>query len=61
MSRLSKKIIVSESERVSLQNQLDLYKENHDVILSKYNDSSIEVQRRITLEEHLKEIGQLRQ
>ncbi len=29
-------------------------------MLSKYNDSSVELQRRITLEEHLKQIGDLR-
>lgn len=61
VSRLAKKIIVSESERVNLQNQLDLYKDNHDVLLSKYNDSSVEIQRRVTLEEHLNQIGVLRQ
>jgi hypothetical protein len=43
-----------------MQNQLDLFRENHDVMLGKYNDSSVELQRRITLEDHLNKIGDLR-
>ncbi len=57
---MSKRIIVCESERVIMQNQLDLFRENHDVMLGKYNDSSVELQRRITLEDHLNKIGDLR-
>ena len=60
VGRLSKRIIISESEKVNLLNQLDLYKENHDELLKKYNDASVEANRRVSLEEHLIQTSELK-
>lgn len=61
VGRLSKRIIISESEKVNVQNRLELFTENHNEILKKYNETSVELNRRITLEEHLKITGDLKQ
>ena len=59
IGRLSKRLIVSESEKVNLMGQLDLFQENHDELTKKFSRASVELQRRITLEEHLKKTGDL--
>lgn len=59
IGRLAKRIILAESDKVNLQNQLQLFSDNHDTMLAKYNQSSLELNRRITLEDHLKQIGQV--
>jgi len=59
VGRLSKRIIVTESDKVNLQSQLDLFAENHDELLKKLERCSQEMQRRMTVEEHLKVSGDL--
>jgi hypothetical protein len=59
-SRMSKRIIIYESERVSLFNQIDILRSNNEEIFKKFNDTSLEVQRRIKLEDHLSQITDLK-
>ena len=59
VGRLSKRIIMSESDKVNLQGQLDLFAENHDELVKRLERCSLEVQRRITVEEHVKVSGDL--
>ncbi len=59
-SRLNKRIIVSETEKVYLQNQVDMYKSANEEIAQKYNSISIECQRRVDLQDHLNQIGDLK-
>jgi hypothetical protein len=58
--RLSKRIIVCEAERVNLLNEIDLLRAKNEEILKKYNEYSIEAQRRIKLEDHLNQTGDLK-
>lgn len=58
--RLSKRIIVCEAERVNLLNQIDLLRANNEEILKKYNEYSIEAQRRVKLEDHINQVGDLK-
>lgn len=60
IGRLSKRIIVCEAERVALLNQIDVLQSSNDEILRKYNDYSIEAQRRIKLDDHLNQVGDLK-
>ena len=60
IGRLSKRIVVSESERVNLLNQLDLLKDSNAEILSKYNRMSADYERRVSIAEHTKQINELK-
>ena len=60
IGRLSKRIVISESERVNLQNQIDIYRSASDEISRKYNDLSVEFQRRVDLQDHLNQVGDLK-
>jgi len=59
-SRLNKRIIVSETEKVYLQNQVDMYKSAHEDIAQRYNNLSIEFQKKVDLQDHLNQIGDLK-
>ena len=59
LGRLSKRLIVAESNKVNVLGQLDLFQENHDELTKKFNRASAELQRRVTLEEHLNKTGDL--
>lgn len=60
MGRMSKRVIVCEAERVALLNQIDVLSTSNDELLRKYNDYSIEAQRRVKLDEHLNQVGDLK-
>jgi predicted secreted Zn-dependent protease len=60
IGRLSKRVIVCEAERVSLLNEIDQLRANNEEMLKKYNEYSIEAQRRIKLEDHLNQVGDLK-
>lgn len=60
MGRLSKRVIVCEAERVALLNQIDVLTASNEELLRKYNDYSIEAQRRVKLDEHLNQVGDLK-
>lgn len=60
IGRLSRRILVNESERVDLLNQIDILRSNNEELIKKYNDLSVECQRKIKLDEHLNQIGDLR-
>jgi hypothetical protein len=60
LGRMSKRILICETDRVNLLNQIDVIKINSEEILKKYNDSSVEASRRIKLDEHLNQIGDLK-
>ncbi|CAF0754662.1 unnamed protein product [Brachionus calyciflorus] len=60
VSRLSKRILICETERLELLNKIDLLESNNQEIIKKYNDISIETQRRIKLDDHLIQIGDLK-
>ena len=57
---MSKRVLMCETDRVSLLNQIDVIRTNSEEILKKYNETSVEASRRIKLDEHLNQIGQLR-
>lgn len=59
VGRLSKRLIVAESEKVNVLGQLDLFRENYDELTKKLSRASAELQRRVTLEEHLNKTGDL--
>lgn len=60
IGRLSRRIVISESERVGLQNQIDIYKSSTEEVLRKHNDLSVEFQKRIDLQDHLNQVGDLK-
>lgn len=60
IGRLSRKIVLSETERVNLLNTNDVLKSNYEELLKKYNDASIEAQRRVSLNDHLNQTGDLK-
>lgn len=60
MSRLSKRILNCEVERIDLLNKIDMLESNNQEIIRKFNETSIEMQRRVKLEDHLTEIGNLK-
>ena len=57
---MSKRIIVNEAEKNELKNQNESIKLNHDETLRKYNDLLAESQRRVTLQDHLNQTGDLK-
>lgn len=59
VGRLAKRLIIVESDKVNVLGQLDLFQENHDELAKKFNRASAELQRRVTLEEHLNKTGDL--
>jgi hypothetical protein len=59
-SRLNKRIIVSETEKVYLQNQVDMYMSANEEIAQKYNNLSIEFQKKVDLQDHLNQVGDLK-
>ncbi len=56
----SKKIIVIESDKNDLKNQIETLRSTYDDLLHKYNDAYAETQRRIPLQEHLNQTGELK-
>jgi hypothetical protein len=60
LSRLSRKIVVAETEKVNLLNQIDLLKSANDDLVKKFNDVSIDLHRKIDLQDHLNQIGDLK-
>ena len=60
VSRLSKRLIQLETEKLNLLNQIDVYKEANDQINQKFNDLSFELQKRVELQDHLNKIGDLK-
>lgn len=57
---MSKKIITIESEKTDLRNSLETLKVNYDDLVRKYNDCVIEAQRRVKLQDHLIQTGDLK-
>ena len=57
---MSKRIIVNEAEKSELKNQNETIKLNHDETLRKFNDLLAESQRRVTLQDHLNQTGDLK-
>lgn len=60
MSRLSKRILNCEVERIDLMNKIDVLESNNQELIRKFNETSIEMQRRVKLEDHLTQIGNLK-
>ncbi|RNA38115.1 centrosomal of 89 kDa [Brachionus plicatilis] len=60
ISRLSKRILNCEVERMELLNKIDMLEANNEEIVKKFNQSSVEMQRRIKLDDHLTQIGDLK-
>lgn len=57
---MSKRIISIESEKTDLRNQIESLKLNHDELLRKHNDLFTETSRRVRLEDHLNQTGDLK-
>ncbi len=57
LSRLSRKIVVAETEKVNLLNQLDVFKLANDDLVKKFNDISIDLHRKVDIQDHLNQIG----
>lgn len=57
---LSKRIIVNETDKTDLKNQIQILKANNDDLLRKYNDTLAETQRRVSLQEFLNQTGELK-
>ena len=60
MSRLSKRIVISETERINLLNKIDLLQNNNDEYVKKYNELTIETYRKVSLQAHLNQVGDLK-
>ncbi len=57
LSRLSRKIVVAETEKVNLLNQIDILKSTNDNLVKKFNDISIDLHRKVDIQDHLNQIG----
>ncbi len=57
---LSKQVIISSSDKNDMQNQITTLKFNMEDLTSRYNDLYTESQRRITLQEHMRQTGELK-
>lgn len=57
---MSKRIIVNEAEKDDLRNQIEAFKFNYDELNKKYTDCLAESQRRIRLQDHLTQTGDLK-
>jgi hypothetical protein len=60
ISNLSKRNLIIESEKIAIQNEAEILKTNLSELARKYNDASVEQHRRVTLDEHLNQIGDLK-
>ena len=60
VGNLSKRIIVNETDKTDLKNQIQTLKTNNDELMRKYNDTLVESQRRISLQEFLSQTGELK-
>ncbi len=57
---LSKRLVINEAEKSDFRNQIQLLKGDYDQLLRKYNDSVAESQRKVKLQEHLSQTGELK-
>lgn len=57
---MSKRIIVSEAEKTDLKNHIETLKFNYDELTKKFNDCLAEAQRRVRLQDHLSQTGELK-
>ncbi len=60
IGNLSKRVIISDSDKADLQNQVETLKLNLDDLTGRYNDVHAESQRRVTLQEHMRQTGELK-
>lgn len=60
ISKLSRRILNCEVERLDLMNKIEMLETNNQEIIKKFNDTSIEMQRRVKLDDHLTQIGNLK-
>ena len=60
VGNFSKQIIIAESDKTDLKNQIQVLKSNFDDLLRKYNDAYAESHRRVTLQDHLNQTGELK-
>ena len=60
ISRLSKRLIVSETEKFKLLNEIDIYSAANEQMNQKYNELSIQLQKRIDLQDHLNQMADLK-
>ncbi len=60
LSRLSRKIVVAETEKVNLLNQIDILKSINDDLVKKFNDISVDLHRKVDIQDHLNQIGDLK-
>jgi hypothetical protein len=57
---LSKRLVINDAEKSDLKNQIQLLRGDYDQLLRKYNDSVAESQRKVKLQEHLAQTGELK-
>ncbi|CAF0754557.1 unnamed protein product [Brachionus calyciflorus] len=60
IGNLSKRIIISETEKTDLKNHIETLKFNYDELNKKFNDCLAEAQRRVKLQDHLSQTGELK-
>ena len=60
MGNLSKRAILSESEKIDLTNKIEMLNFTNEDLTHKYNELSAELQRRVTLKEFMKQTGDLK-
>jgi hypothetical protein len=60
VGNLSKRIIVNDSEKNELKNHNESLKLNNDELLRKYNDLLADSQRKVSLQDHLSQTGELK-
>lgn len=57
---MSKRTILSETEKTDLRNQIETLKFNNEDLTRKQNELHAELQRRVTLQEHINQISELK-
>jgi centrosomal protein CEP89 len=60
IGRLSKRVLLCETDKINLLNQIEVLSDNIEQLLIKNNSSSIEISRMIKLEDHLNQISHLK-
>ena len=59
VGNLSKKVILAESDKTDLKNQIETLNFNNEDLSRKYNEVFAEVQKRVTLQDHLRQTSDL--
>jgi hypothetical protein len=57
---LSKRLIIVEMEKNNVKNKWDSLKTDFDELQRKYNESLVETQRRVKLDDHLNQLSELK-